>query len=509
MASSSELIRKECILGINTNVRSVHALENDQVLYSCANHVVVSRRDDKTQTFIHQCHPLEQIQLIALCPSRKTIAVVISGKDGPYIILYDALTYRRKKVLRQAEDTADIIGVSFSKDGKQCLILRDAPDYLLSLWNIEKVPKVIVSIRLATPSGKRIQRADMCPSDSRLICVSGNGILRFFKVTDNIFRPVTVNLRREQQNYVNHCWLSSGIVVLGTDKNELVVIQNFEAKAILPIDDWDQGITAMAPFSNGLMIGGNRGSIRLFHETNEEQLFLKATKKSIGGESEVLAFDRFFEPESLAFCLLSSGRIFSFALSNFGMSDGDMGAAKGDDIVPSFHTQYNGEKKIVCISICAWKPIVATGGSDRTLRIWNFKSKTFVLIHDCKDELVSLSLHPMSLQILICTKTYVELCDIHRSALSPTWRKDISTNGSSCFSNGGHYFALSIGEFVQVYNTHTQDLISTLRGHSAPVQSICWKSDDQTLATIGRDGVLCLWNPWSGERLLRHGESAY
>lgn len=510
MTKECELIQKECILGINTNVRSVHVLNNDQILYSCANHVVIWQQYDKSQIFIHQCHPLEHIKMTSLCHSRKTLAVVIAGKDGPYIVLYDAITHRRKKVLRQNDETLNIIGISFSKDGKQCLVLGDGPSYLLSLWNIEKVPKILISIRLATPSGKQIRRADMCPTDSRLICVSGNGIIRFFRIASDsrVFRPLTVQLRREQQNYVHHCWLSSGNVVLATDRNELIVIQNFEEKIIVPIHNWDQSLTAITPLGKSFMIGGDRGSIRLYRVTDEDQISVQTMKEmAVGEDTEILAFDR-FEPDNLAICLVGTGRICNIAMSNFGQSDIMADSVTGGDVVPSFHTQIEGEKNIVCMDICTWKTILATGGYDKTLRIWDFKRKAVDLIHHCEDDIVSISLHPMSLQILLCCKTYVSISEILQNRLSPVWRRNIQTNGSSCFSNGGHYYALSIGDFVQIYNTFTHEIICTLRGHSAPVQSVCWKGDDLNVATIGRDGAVCIWNTWSGERIFRHANEA-
>ena len=184
-ANCQQVIKKECILGVNTDVRSVYALPDDQVLYCCTNQVVIWRRHERMQIFLHQCCPLEHVHLISVCSSRKTIAVVVKGKKhGPYIVLYDAQTHRRKKVFRHtgedkegssstnSDSNAGIITLSFSKDGKQCLVLYDEPDYLLSLWNIEKNPKMVASIRLATPSGKRIRRADMCPTDNRVLCVS-------------------------------------------------------------------------------------------------------------------------------------------------------------------------------------------------------------------------------------------------------------------------------------------------------------------------------------------------
>jgi WD40 repeat protein len=322
-----------------------------------------------------------------------------------------------------------------------------------------------------------------------------------------VFQPVTVKLEREQQNYVRHCWLSDGnaTVVLVTDQNDLVLVQNFEEKVIIPIRDWGQSITAISSSGQSFMIGGDGGSIRLYHMNEEGQATLQTTL-DMGESSEILAFDR-FEHDNFAICLFQTGKIFKIPTSNF-----ETDSSMGGEIVPSFHMGIDVDtagvdacKSIICMSICKWKPILATGGADRTLRIWDLKKKKFTTVRQYEDDIVSVSLHPMSLQILLCCKSFVLVSEVLQDELSPPiWRQEIQTNGSSCFSNGGHYFALSVGDFVQIYNTFTHEIICTLRGHTAPVQSICWKNDDLRVATIGRDGAVCIWDTWLGKRIFRY-----
>ncbi len=598
---AGDLLQKEFLLGVDTtHVRCAYFLDRDQVLYSCGNHVLVWRQD-KTQVFLHQCSSGEVIRHVQLCPNRNIISIVVSGKEGkegdddkevgdqhkeegdgnheteigissrrscsPYILFYDAVTFRRKKVSKVIMDNVhEIICVSLSRDGKVCLVLGGAPDYLLTLWSIEKAtPKVLASMRLATPSGKIIQRADLCPSQQRdsnsarnlssegneyLICVSGSGILRFFIVdSSNNLRPKTLKLHGEQQDYVHHCWLPNRTVVLATATHELLVISNFETKAIVFLHEWQQqqqAITTItpAPLNKGFMVGGSRGAIRFYRisQEDEDEYFLQAIREiSMGGDGgglqnenghyqlcprdneqlnennnqpQVCHIDQ-LEGDNLALCLLSSGRVSSFILSNFDASNAESNSTmQGDDLIPEFHRSTNignlssgyghGTKKLKCMSICAWKPIIATGGSDRTLRIWNYQTRTFELTNNYMEDIVSVSLHPSSFQVLVCTKTQVDMSFIKHDGLHSVWHKELRTNGSSTFSRGGAYFALDMGPFVQVYNTYTCHLVSTLRGHAASIKSLCWKSDDQDLATVGADGMICVWKVWSGQRLLRY-----
>jgi WD40 repeat protein len=343
----------------------------------------------------------------------------------------------------------------------------------------------------------------MTESKEIIVCASGNGIIRFFKIVDGIFRPITVNLRREQQNYVVQSWLSNESVILGTESNELIVMHNFVTKVVVPINNgWDQSITSMIPFSQGVIVGGNKGSIRVYTCTKENDftpILAKDMHIDDTYKSEIIAIDK-AATEEMFICLLSTGRICSFPLS-------DNEIPIGKNMVPWFHAAGpDGSCRITCMDICILKPIVATGGADKTLRIWNYETKDFELTSHFDSSIITISLHPSSLQILICFENHVELDYIQYKGLSTVWRRDIQPHGSSCFSNGGQYFALVCGPLAQVYGTYKFDPICTLRGHSSPVEAIAWKHNDQELATIGSDGVVRVWTVSNGKRKLRHGK---
>jgi WD40 repeat protein len=508
MPSEKPIIQKETVVGINTDVKSVHLIDDDQVLYCCGNHVLIWNRHTKKQSFLYQCGNSEEIQSIVLFCSRNLVAICVEKMEkGLYIIIFNLCTLKRKKLLKfQNEDEKRIVDISFTLDGKHCLVLHGAPNFLLALWNIEKMPKSVATVRLATPSGKQLTKASIRPvlgdNKEMIVCASGLGIIRFFKMFDGIFRPITVNLRRELQNYIVHCWLSNDTCVLGTDTNEIIVMQNFVTKAVVTIDGWNQNITTMLGFSHGLVIGGTRGSIRLYACVEDKGFIPEFSKEFMLDDKDVpnvIAID-IAATEEMCLCLLNNGKICSVPLT-------DDTITIDHKIVPCLHNVgKNGIPHITCMAACLLKPIIALGGSDRSLNIWNFDINDFELKVTLESNIVGISLHPNSLQILICLENHVELSYIHREAFSPVWRKDLQTNGSSSFSNGGQCFALVCGQFVQVYDTHTFNPISTLRGHTGPIQSLSWNQDGQEIATIGTDSIICVWNVLNGKRRVRHGK---
>ncbi len=504
MAKENVSIKKKCILGVNTKVEAVHLLDIERVLYACGNHVLIWNTHTKNQTFVYQCVDGEDIQTIELFAERRQIGIATKKSDGSQICIYDTMSLNRRKVIKiQNDDDSGIISLSFSTDGKHCLVLRDAPYYHLTLWNIEKNAKMIATIRLATASGKQLRTAAIQPSlDNKdpIACASGNGIVRFFKVVDGIFRPITVNLRREQQNYVAQCWLTNEVVILGTVDNELIVMRNYVEKEVVRIV-WDQLITSIISFSHGIIVGGSKGSIHVFNcvgDNNYAPSLMKDMILDRHDSSKVVAIDK-ADTEELAICLLGNGRICSFPLS-------DNNVVIRENIVPWYHTVGDDGTCVKSMDTSILKPIVATAGSDRTLRIWNFDSNEYELIKTFESEIISVSLHPNSFLVLVCFMQHVELSYIHCDKLFLMWRRDMETNGSSCFSHGGQYFALVSGPIVQIYDTYKLDPICTLRGHSSPINSISWRSDDQELATIGIDNVICIWTTSNGKRKLRHGK---
>lgn len=73
--------------------------------------------------------------------------------------------------------------------------------------------KVICSAKISSPGANgdpapAVNQADFCPSDPAVICVTGDRILRFFRVVDAQFKPLPLNLKMELQLYTAHCWLA-------------------------------------------------------------------------------------------------------------------------------------------------------------------------------------------------------------------------------------------------------------------------------------------------------------
>ncbi|KAI8846622.1 hypothetical protein BC829DRAFT_419019 [Chytridium lagenaria] len=113
---------------------------------------------------------------------------------------------------------------------------------------------------------------------------------------------------------------------------------------------------------------------------------------------------------------------------------------KCDRLAQPFH---NGN--IIGMDTCARKPLVATCGSDKSIRIWNYVENSIEVIKYFDDEPFSISLHPSGLYVLVGFADSLKLMNILIDDIRPFWESNIRGCRECRFSNGGQYFASVYG----------------------------------------------------------------
>jgi len=66
------------------------------------------------------------------------------------------------------------------------------------------------------------------------------------------------------------------------------------------------------------------------------------------------------------------------------------------------------------------------------------------------------------------------------------------------FSADGTLLAVAEGNDVQVWETASGNLLATLKAHTAAVSIVAFSPDGNSLASVGQDNQLILWQvlPW-------------
>jgi WD40 repeat protein len=123
----------------------------------------------------------------------KILAVAERGEAGKAsVAVFDLGSFKRRGKAALAISSAEVassefVCLCFSPDGKFLLTQGGAPDWTLVNWQWEK-GKPLQIAKVSNQSGAVIHQCSYCPADPSVVCVTGNGILRFLHIEQNEFK---------------------------------------------------------------------------------------------------------------------------------------------------------------------------------------------------------------------------------------------------------------------------------------------------------------------------------
>jgi WD40 repeat protein len=194
-------------------------LDEQTVIYPSGHNLVIFNTEQKTQKFIPGTENTEGITAMAVSPNHKYVAVAERAKEGEkaQVTIFDLHTLKRRKVLQavSADVTSrEFVSLAFSPDSKNLLTHGGAPDWSLIYWLWEKA-KVGAVAKTSNPQNAAIYQCTFNPIDNTVICVTGDGICRFLRITDQTLKPLPGAMgKREPQAYLCHAWMSEDRVVV-------------------------------------------------------------------------------------------------------------------------------------------------------------------------------------------------------------------------------------------------------------------------------------------------------
>ena len=494
--------------GIKGNIRgNIHYLDETIAVYPCGHVVVIYNTETKMQSFIRAADSSVDITAVAVSPNGRTIAVAESTPTTATVSLHDAHTLKKRKVLSLSESQAtDFVSISFSSDSKCLLTQSGAPDWSLSCWSIEK-GKQLAMCKVSNTQGAPIHQADFSPFDNTSACASGDGILKFFKFQDGILKNAIINMKRESQHYLCHVWLPGECVVVSTKNGELLLFESYEFKGVLAMGDPGEvasPVYCLAGYSKGFVCGCTDGIVRIFEQSDESREYYKLTKtfKIQDTSSRVSSLAISPSEDSLA-CSLANHQIYVLNLANSDILKPE--EMSFDLLATSFHGPgLSGSPAITGMDTCIRKPLVATCGLDRTVRVYNYFENTVELMKTFPEEAYSLAFHPSGLMVLVGFADKLRLMNLLMDDIRPFKQFPIKACRECQFSNGGQLFAAVNGNGIQIFRTYTCECIVTLRAHGARVQSLSWTLDDRILLSSGADGAVIRWDVRSGRKEGEH-----
>jgi WD40 repeat protein len=144
---------------------------------------------------------------------------------------------------------------------------------------------------------------------------------------------------------------------------------------------------------------------------------------------------------------------------------------------------------------------VVTGGSDKTLRIWNLSSGAPIHSVSVPTPIDSIAASPNGELAAVFARSAatVEVVDVRVGAVVATLRQQGNVTAAA-FSPDGALLVTSGHRNVYAWNASDWSLRHTLTGHSAVITSVAFARDGR-LVTTSEDSSARLWDPVAGSLL--------
>ena len=300
MALSTSALGHRYIWGLKGDVRQNVAFHDEHTIVYVAGHtVVLYNTNEKRQRFIpgtsggDASGQSEGITALALCPSKRFIAVAEKAERA-FIVVYDLRTLRKRKNLAHAEEQArEYISMAFSTDNETLLSLSGAPTWNLTTWRWAKGKvSAVVTANLANLERPTLFECSLSPLDSSVAVALSTTTLAFYRVMDTEMRAMPqpqVSLA-EGSELSCHCWLRQpeDHCVAGTSQGELILYRSGDFVCFLACAlPAGVGVSSLAALSQGFVAGSANGQFHLLMQEAEagqvDELFALAHVWSFDG----------------------------------------------------------------------------------------------------------------------------------------------------------------------------------------------------------------------------------
>ncbi|XP_066926478.1 cilia- and flagella-associated protein 57-like [Clytia hemisphaerica] len=523
------------VFGFKSNVaNNLWYLDEQTIVYPSGSNCILYNIDQRTQKFIPCTENGNGITAIAVSPNRRYVAIAEKA-DKPTITIYDLHSLRKRKVLSTPEcQSLEFVSISFSPDSKYLIAQGGRPDWTLFYWTWEKA-KVLASTKSSNQQNSAIYQVTFNPNDNTHVCVTGHGIFKLFRYSENNLKQFAFQKADLHRHYLCQSWLNEEKLLVGTDSGKVLLFEGGELKGDFPVIEntleksgSNGGLSAnasvnsladltsnktvqpatsvpfIAAYSKGFVCSGGLGAIYVYEKTEEKEMFkkIKEIRIPIDQQSadpsltcnQQITCIALSPSEETVVCSTNSNQLYTIPLSSADIGkQGEI--AEFEMLAQSFH-----HGQITGLDVCIRKPLMATCGMDRSIRIWNFDSCTLELYKVFQEEAYSIALHPSGLYVLVGFSDKLRLMNLLIDDIRPFKEFTIRGCRECCFSNGGHLFAAVHGNVIQLYSTSTFENIGNLKGHNGKVRCIRWNADDSKLISCGMDGAIYEWNMFTYKR---------
>lgn len=152
-------------------------------------------------------------------------------------------------------------------------------------------------------------------------------------------------------------------------------------------------------------------------------------------------------------------------------------------VISLFHGPGLNAGGITGMDTCVRKPLVATCGMDRTVRVWNIVEQRLDIWKMFQEEPFSLAMHPSGLHLVVGFADKLRLMNLLMDDVRTCHEIPIKQCREVKFSNGGSMLAAVNGNVITIFDFNTYNKVADLRGHNSKVITVLVPSSTYMYST--------------------------
>jgi len=417
-------IKLEWIFGIRNDIfPNIYMIDSDTVVYAAGNYVVILNISKKLpqnqhQKFIIGTPHSKGFTAINVYNSHKRyIGTAEEINDGVLLGIYTInnqmgqfnVPHKFAYVDLSENRVTKVYNIAFSqRDSPESYFaavgIAEDPVVILLKWDQDSVKeKTIIPIKPPSNKFKNLNISFSVFKNENFNIISDQFILSY--TIQGRMLSNTGIYQNQSGNILSHCWFYDGHFCITTETNILILDSSFKPFQIIPTyDDINKTmISYVLPSYEGekfIAVGNNRRFE--IYEKKDGDYYEKILSKTFEDKNdrEKSDINKNFDFHSLA---SQSNANDEFILAS--TSNKDLIQISLKDIEKQFNYKYLISQfhsdSVEGLDIAINKPYIITCSKDKTLKIWDYKSRILQLNKTFEEEMYSVAYHPSGMHCIV------------------------------------------------------------------------------------------------------------
>ena len=151
---------------------------------------------------------------------------------------------------------------------------------------------------------------------------------------------------------------------------------------------------------------------------------------------------------------------------------------------------------VKCLDLEQHGQLLALGGDDHVVRLWNVQEQKFIAqLREHKESVRSLAFSPDAARLVTAAQDgQIHIWNVQDGRRLHTLNEPVRGTRRICFQPDGSRFAVcGFDRNVRIYDSATYKLVITLPTHDTNNEAIAYSVDGSLLAVGGRTGIVRVW----------------